>query len=60
MSPIGYGSKADLDLALEAANERERELVTALDDIHDLLTNVTATQFTDLHRDQILEWTAVR
>lgn len=43
----------------EAATRLE-EMRAALDNIADLLATVNATQFTDLHRDQILEWTAVR
>lgn len=36
------------------------EMRAALDNIADLLKDVTATEFTDLHRDQILEWAGVR
>ena len=50
----------DLEVENQDLRERESELVTALDNIADLLKDVTATQFTDLHRDQILEWADVR
>lgn len=60
MSARGWGSKADLEQEIEELEERERELVSALDDIADLFQNVNATAFTDLHRDQIMEWAAVR
>ena len=60
MSARGWGSKADLETEIETLEERERELVAALDDIANLLQNVNATAFTDLHRDQILEWAGVR
>ena len=60
MSARGWGSKADLEAEIEELEERERELVAALDDIADLLQSVNATAFTDLHRDQIMEWTGVR
>ena len=42
------------------ASTRLEEMRGALDNIADLLKDVTATQFTDLHRGQILEWTDVR
>ena len=60
MSARGWGSKADLETEIETLEERESELVAALDNIHDLHHVTTATAFTDLHRDQILEWTDVR
>ena len=60
MSARGWGSKADLEQEIEELEERERELVAALDDIADLLNKTHATLFTDLDRDQILEWAAVR
>ena len=43
----------------EAATRLE-DMRAALDNIADLLKDVTATEFTDLHRDQILEWADVR
>ena len=60
MSARGWGSKADLEAEIEELEERERELVAALDDIADLLDKTNATVFTDIHRDKILEWAAVR
>lgn len=42
------------------ASTRLEEMRGALDNIADLLATVTATQFTDIHRDQILEWAGVR
>ena len=60
MSARGWGSKADLEAEIEELEERERELVAALDDIANLLIKTNATAFTDIHRDQILEWAAVR
>ena len=60
MSARGWGSKSDLEAEIEELEERERELVAALDDIVSLLIKTSATAFTDLHRDQIIEWTGVR
>ena len=60
MSARGWGSKADLEAEIEELEERERELVAALDDIADLLDKTNATAFTDIHRDKILEWAGVR
>lgn len=60
MSARGWGSKADLESEIEELEQRERELVSALDDIAHLLDKTNATAFTDIHRDQIMEWAAVR
>ena len=60
MTARGWGSKADLEYEIEELEGRISELVAALDEIADLLQDVTATMFTDLHRDQILEWAGVR
>ena len=60
MSARGWGSKADLEAEIEELEERERELIAALDDIADLLDKTSATAFTDIHRDKILEWAGVR
>ena len=60
MTARGWGSKAYLEYEIDELVERISELVAALDEIADLVQDVTATMFTDLHRDQILEWAGVR
>ena len=60
MTARGWGSKAYLEYEIDELVERISELVAALDEIADLVQDVTATMFTDLHRDQILEWADVR